>query len=394
MRMGEAAMDLAELGWDSVWAEALARLEAPNASPARVAREDKGAYLVLSEFGELRARLSGRFFYDVQSTGGGAYLAVREFDELRPLMSERYHHDTQSRDKLPAVGDWVAVRAQPEQGEATICALLPRRSILARKAASKEDEAEETAQQVLVANVDTAFLVTGLDGNFNPRRIERYVTLVTASGVAPVVVLNKTDLCDDVDARVAEVERVAGGVPVHAMSAVEDDGVDVLNWYLGTGKTIVFLGSSGVGKSTIINRLLGEGRQKVTAISGPIGKGMHTTSNRELIALPGGAMLIDTPGMRELHVWADEGALSETFEDIEELIVQCRFRDCRHQSEPGCAVKAAIEDGSLSPERFSNYLRLQRELASLARRRAKKARLAWRKRKRWRKTAARQDDES
>lgn len=386
-------MDLVDLGWGSFFEEAFAQLDEPGLHPARIAREDKGAYLVLSEFGELRARLSGRFHHDVQLTDGGAYLGLGEFGELRALMSGRYHHDVRSRDKLPAVGDWVAVRARPEQDEATICALLPRRSFLARKAASRDDEAEEAAQQVLVANVDTAFLVTGLDGNFNIRRIERYVTLAGASGVAPVVVLNKTDLCDDVAARVAEVEAVASGAPVHAMSAVENDGLDALNRYLGKGKTIVFLGSSGVGKSTIINRLFGEERQKVTAISGPVGKGMHTTSNRELMQLPGGAMLIDTPGMRELHVWADEDALSTTFEDVEELTRQCRFRDCRHQSEPGCAVKAAIEDGSLSPKRFSNYLRLQRELSTLARRQARKSRLGERKRSRWKKMATQEDDE-
>jgi ribosome biogenesis GTPase len=386
-------MDLTELGWDSGFASVFAQLDDPDARPARVAREDRGAYLVLSEFGELRARLSGRFHHDVQSTGRGAYLGLSEFGKLRALMSKRYHHDARSRHKLPVVGDWVAVRAHAERGGATIRALVPRRSFLARKAAGKDDESEETAQQVLVANVDTAFLVTGLDGNFNIRRIERYVTLVSASGVAPVVVLNKSDLCDDVDARAAEVQAVVCGVPVHAMSAVANVGLDVLNGYMGKGRTVVFLGSSGVGKSTIINRLLGEERQKVTEISGPIGKGLHTTSNRELIALPGGAMLIDTPGMRELHVWADEDVLNTTFDDVEELMRQCRFRDCRHQSEPGCAVKAALEDGSLSPERFSNYLRLQRELGSLARRQARKFRIAERKRGRWKRMAVRESDE-
>ncbi|MBN1917280.1 MAG: ribosome small subunit-dependent GTPase A [Verrucomicrobia bacterium] len=382
-------MNLDELGWDSGWAEVCSQLDEPGARPARVAREDRGAYLLLSEHGELRARLSGRFHHEVQSNDGGVYLGASEFAELRPLMSKRHHHDVRARHKLPAVGDWVAVRAQPEQGEAIICALLPRRSFLARKAASKDDEAENTAQQVLVANVDTAFIVTGLDGNFNVRRVERYVTLVAASGVTPVVVLNKADLCDDVDARVLEVDAVACGVAVHAMSAVENDGLDALNGYLGAGKTVVFLGSSGVGKSTIINRLLGEERQKVTAISGPIGKGLHTTTSRELILLPAGGVLIDTPGMRELHVWADEGALSTTFEDVEALAAQCRFRDCRHQSEPGCAIKAAIEDGSLSSERFRNYLRLQRELTSLARRQSGKARLAEKKFGKWKKLVAR-----
>jgi ribosome biogenesis GTPase len=372
----------------------LAQLDAPDVRPARVAREDKGAYLVLSELGELRAQLSGRFFHKVQSEGGGVYLGLKEFDELRALMSKRHHHDVQLRDRLPVVGDWVAVRTHRGHEGAMICALLPRRGFLARKAASKDDEAEETTQQILVANVDTAFIVTGLDGNFNLRRIERYVTLVSASGVAPVVVLNKSDLCDDVAARVAEVAAVAGGVPIHAMSAATSDGLDALNGYLRTGATLVLIGSSGVGKSTIINRVLGEERQKVTAISGPIGKGMHTTTSRELIALPGGAMLIDTPGMRELHVWADEDALSTTFEDVEALAAQCRFRDCRHQSEPGCAIKAAIEDGSLSPERFRNYLRLQRELSSLARRQSHKARQAEKKFGKWKKMVARRQGRS
>lgn len=380
-------MNLTELGWDSSFQEAFEQVDAANARPARVAREDKGAYLVLSELGELRAQLSGRFFHKLQTEGGGVYLGLKEFDELRELMSTRRHHDVQLRDRLPVVGDWVAVRTHTGHDEAMICALLPRRGFLARKVAGAE-----TAQQTLVANVDTALIVTGLDGNFNVRRIERYVTLVSASGVAPVVVLNKSDLCDDAAARVAEVEAVAGGVPIHAMSAAANDGLDALDAYLRTGATLVLIGSSGVGKSTIINRLLGEERQKVTAISGPIGKGMHTTTNRELIALPSRAMLIDTPGMRELHVWADEDALSTTFDDVEALATQCRFRDCRHQSEPGCAIKAAIDDGTLSAKRFRNYLRLQRELNSLARRQSGKARQAEKKFGKWKKMVSRRQE--
>lgn len=379
-------MDLIELGWDSGFEAAFAQLDDPNARPARVAREDRGAYLVLCEFGELRARLSGRFHHDVQVQGGGVYLGVREFRELQQDMSERYHHDVRLRDKLPAVGDWVAVRAQAEQGEAAVCALLPRRSCLTRHAS-----AARTEEQILAANVDTAFLVTGLDGNFNVRRIERYVTLMMESRVTPVVVLNKADLCDDVDARVLKAKAVACGVPVHATSAVENDGLDVLSGYLGMGKTVVFLGSSGVGKSTIINGLLGEERQKVKTISSAVGKGLHTTTSRELIFFPTGGVLIDTPGMRELHVWADEGVLNKTFDDIEELAHQCRFRDCRHQSEPGCAVKAAIEDGRLSLERFRNYQRLQRELSKLARRQELKLSQSYHKRNKWKRTAVRRD---
>jgi ribosome biogenesis GTPase len=205
----------------------------------------------------------------------------------------------------------------------------------------------------------------GLDGDFNVRRIERFLTPAWDSGANPVILLNKADVCDGAKIRVDEVQAVAMGVPVYAISAVKHDGLEVLNRYLGTGQTVALLGSSGVGKSTLINAILGVDHQRVQDVSDHQSRGRHTTTHRELIVLPTGGILIDTPGMRELQLWNGSGNLSGTFEDVEELASRCRFRDCRHDGEPGCAVREALEQGQLDPARYENYLKLQKELRFL-----------------------------
>jgi ribosome biogenesis GTPase / thiamine phosphate phosphatase len=280
-------------------------------------------------------------------------------------VSGKYRHQAEGR--FPAVGDWVAM-SRHAQDRGIIHALLPRQSAFVRKAAGME-----TKEQVVAANIETIFIVTGLDDNYNLRRIERYLTLAWESGAVPVVILNKCDLCSDLDARVSEVEALVIGTAVHALSARDGQGLDALKIYLVGGKTAAFLGSSGVGKSSIINRLLGDERLATNALSDAASRGRHTTTHRELLILPDGGIVIDTPGMRELQVWGDEKGLKQAFEDIEELAMQCRFRDCSHQSEPGCAVRAAIDDSRLEPERLQSYLKLKKELVYLAAKQAMKA---------------------
>jgi ribosome biogenesis GTPase / thiamine phosphate phosphatase len=215
--------------------------------------------------------------------------------------------------------------------------------------------------------VDVAFLVMGLDErDFNLRRLERYLTTAWEGGATPVIVLNKVDVAADLEGQIGETETVAFGVPVHAVSAETGEGVDDLRRHLAGGRTVVLLGSSGVGKSTIINRLLGEERFRTNEVRSD-GRGRHTTTHRELVPVPGGGVIIDTPGLRELQLWETDGGLDQTFVDIAELIAQCRFSDCQHRTEPGCAVKAALGDGSLPAERWESYLKLQRELAHLER---------------------------
>ena len=237
--------------------------------------------------------------------------------------------------------------------------MLPRRSAFTRKEAWRRSVA-----QVVAANVDTVFLVTAFGGDLSPRRLERYLTSAWDSGSNPVVVANKVDLADDPVLELAEVEAVAIGVPVIALSAATGTGLDELAQHLAPGRTIALLGSSGVGKSTLVNRLAGR-ELLVTREVSANGRGRHTTTHRELVLLPSGAMLIDTPGMRELQLWADEEVLESTFTEIAELAAACRFTDCSHEHEPGCAVKAAIAEGSLPSERFASYRKLQRELRAL-----------------------------
>jgi ribosome biogenesis GTPase len=263
-------------------------------------------------------------------------------------------HDASSGADLPAVGDWVALRDE------TIHALLPRRSAFQRKVAFHATEA-----QVLAANIDTVFVVTGLDDDFSARRLERYLTLAWESGASPAVVMTKADLCDDPLVMLLEAEQIAVGVPVHVVSNVTGEGLDELSTYLAPARTVALLGSSGVGKSSLVNRLFDDEVQATKELAED-GTGRHTTTARQLFRLPGGAMLVDTPGLREVQLWdADEG-IHEAFSDVDELAADCRFNDCAHMREPGCAVQAAIDEGRLPRERLQSYRALQRELKRLA----------------------------
>jgi ribosome biogenesis GTPase len=335
-------MNLSDLGWKPQLDVSFEPLKTSGLEPARVARVDREIYLVLGEHGELAAEVSGKF-----------------------------RHEAHGRADFPAVGDWVALLPRLDEGKATIHAVLPRFSKFSRKVAGAK-----TDEQIIAANVDTVFLVCGLDGDFNARRIERYLAPAWDSGATPVIVLNKADLRDDIDAFVVDVESVAVGVAVHAVSASERFGLDALTPYLDRGQTVALLGSSGVGKSTLINALLGVDRQATGDVSEQLDRGRHTTTHRELVVLPGGAMLIDNPGLRELQLWSDGDGLDETFGDIAAFAVSCRFRDCSHSSEPDCAVQTALADGTLDPARFHNYLKLQRELRYLAGRQDQRIRQA------------------
>ena len=294
-------------------------------------------------------------------------------DTPRPaVVRGRLRHEAEAAEDLPAVGDWVAVAvgAGTGDGPAVIHAVLPRASAFRRQAAGRE-----TGAQVVAANVDVLLLVSGLDRDFNLRRLERYVTAAWESGARPVIVLNKADLVapEVVSPRIASVEAVAIGVPVVALSAREGAGIDALVPHLVAGQTIALVGSSGVGKSTLVNALLGAERQDTGAVRADDQRGRHTTTHREIVALPGGALLLDTPGMREFALWGegegggtDGGGLEATFGDVESLARGCRFGDCAHESEPGCAVNAALADGSLDPERHASWVKLRRELRAFA----------------------------
>jgi ribosome biogenesis GTPase len=321
-------MSLTTFGWNARLESSFESYRSPGLEPARIGRADRDLYLAHLERGPLRATVAGRF-----------------------------RHVAQGPADFPAVGDWVAVEAPAGADQAVIQALLPRATCFSRKVAG-----ETTEEQVLAANVDVAFLVSGLDGDFNPRRIERYLVAVWESGARPVVVLNKADGCEALAERVAEAEAACAGVPVHAVSAVTGAGLEALGPYLEAGRTVALLGSSGVGKSTLVNSLLGGARQVTGAVRASDHRGRHTTSARELIPLPRGAVLVDTPGLRELQLWGEGGAEgSPAFAELEGLAARCRFRDCRHRSEPGCAVQEALADGTLAPERYESWQKLRRE---------------------------------
>jgi ribosome biogenesis GTPase len=281
--------------------------------------------------------------------------------ELWSEVSGRMRHEAASRAQLPVTGDWVVLRPRPSEGRATIHALLPRRSVFSRKAAGAVTE-----EQVVAANADSVFLVCGLDRDFNLRRMERALVLAAESGAEPVVVLTKADLCDDPAARRMDVLGVAPAVAVHAVSSVTGDGLAGLAPYVAAGRTVALVGSSGVGKSTLVNRLLGSEAQPTAEVRAHDGRGRHTTTRRELIPLAVGGWIIDTPGLRELQLWADEIALPAAFADVDAVAAECRFRDCRHESEPGCAVRDALAGGRLSAHRYASFLKLRKELHHLA----------------------------
>jgi ribosome biogenesis GTPase len=332
------SVDLARYGWNARLAAALAPYAAAGLVPGRVSLEHTHIYRVVTETGETLARVAGRL-----------------------------RHHAGSRSEFPGVGDWVVLEPPADTRGARIRAVLPRTSRFSRRAAG-----DPTEEQVVAANIDTVFLVGGLDRDFNPRRLERYLLVAQESGAAPVIVLNKADLADDARARVAETQALAPGVPVHAVSCLEPGTLEALRQYLGFGRTGALLGSSGVGKSTIVNRLIGRELLRTYDVRESDSRGRHTSTHRQLVELPGGGLLIDTPGMRELQLWETAGLIG-TFTDIADLADHCRFRDCRHRGEPGCAVRAAVQSRALPAERLDSFLKLAEEQAHAARQQDERA---------------------
>ena len=333
-------MTLAELGWNDHFAQAFAPLAAEGCLPARVTLELKGYFEVSGDFGAKLAQCTGKFIDTAASPAA-----------------------------FPSIGDWVAITTQPgDDARANINAVLPRLTRFSRHAAG-----DPGVEQVVAANIDTVFLVSGLDGNYHLHRLERYLAAAWSSGAQPVILLNKADLADDPADLKAEIAIVAPAVPVFVVSAQTRRGLKALAPFLLPGTTIAMLGSSGVGKSTLINRLVGENLQFTQEVRDDDSKGRHTTTQRELLIAPGGFIVIDTPGMREIQPWNAGAGVDAAFGDVTALAAQCRFRDCAHGSEPGCAIQAALAAGTLESARWQSYLRLGRATAHEVRRHDRQA---------------------
>ena len=326
------SISLRELGWNEFFAENFAPYKAKGLIAARVVREHRKKFLVCTGDADIQAEMAGRIV-----------------------------HKAKSKADHPTVGDWVAIRMLDE-GTGFIEAVLPRKSKFSRKSAGQNND-----EQVVAVNVDTVFLVTDMGADFNLRRLERYLVLAWDSGALPVVILNKADLCHNVHEYISEVKCIAPEVAIHAISATEGTGIEQLHEYLGVGKTVAMLGSSGVGKSTLINSILGMERLEVQEVRKEDGRGRHTTTHRELILLPEGGAMIDNPGMRELQMLADvdPSRMMQAFEDVADIAAECKFRDCEHEHEPQCAVRQAVEDGRLNEDRVESFLKLRDELKIL-----------------------------
>ena len=319
--------NLKELGWNSTFNKFLKEKNLQDIFPGRICSQNGKHYKVITKDGEQSAILSNSYFRSINN-----------------------------KSDIPAVGDWVGLKVNEEINISHILFLLPRKNKLSRKVAGKKSE-----EQIIASNIDIVFIFTSVDQDFNIRRLERYLSMIYEINANPIIILNKIDKCKNLEKFINETKEVFQNVTIISISAKTGENIEKVKKYIKFGKTIVLIGSSGVGKSTLINRLFGYSRQAVGEIRSSDGKGRHITSSRELIILPEGGIIIDNPGIRELQLWSSGEGISKTFQDIEELSRLCKFRDCAHEMEPGCAVKKAIDDGNLSIKRLNSYKKLIRE---------------------------------